>query len=83
MRLSDLIVRSALILALLTLIALQIYVLLNRRIDLTMRDIARARLKVLLEPGKYLRPERASGVRYFLLAFVVIMVLAWVGVAFV
>jgi hypothetical protein len=83
MRLSDLIVRSALILVLVTLFALQIYALVNRRVGLTKRDIARAMLKVLLDPGKYLRPERATGVRYFLLAFVTIMVLAWVGVGFV
>ena len=83
MRPSDLIVRFALILELLTLLALQIYVLANRRVGLTKMDIARARLKVLFDPAKYLRPERASGVRYFLLAFVAIMVLAWVGAGFV
>lgn len=82
MRVMDTFARSAILLSLLTLVALQIYILLCKRDDVTWRELARAKLRVLLEPEKYLKPGRAGGIRILMLVFLLIAISAWVGVWF-
>lgn len=73
------IVRPVILLCLLAFVALQLYILLMKRDDVTWAELLKARLLVIYQPDKYLKRGAPRTIKRFVLAFALFVILIWIA----
>jgi hypothetical protein len=67
-------------LCLLAFVALQLFIFLMKRDDVTWSELVRAKLLVLYDPEKYLKRNASRTIRLFLRAFASLVIAGWITV---